>query len=108
MSLSLIGRDRLLARSLSRRFVGKPAHPYRLPQGTCLCQPMLWLAKTERKIYPRPSPQPSSLWCFIIFPSIIKITSSQIFVDKSAMRSKQREILIKWIERSMVEGSELM
>ena len=37
----------------------------------------------------------SSLWCFIIFPSVMKITSSQMFVDKSAIRSKQREILIR-------------
>ncbi len=39
--------------------------------------------------------QTAFLVCFITLPSAIKITSSAIFVDRSAARSKEREILIR-------------
>ncbi len=50
----------------------------------------------------------SSRWCFITRPSTMNMTSSPIFVDRSAMRSRLREMLRRWKPRSMVEGSAVM
>jgi hypothetical protein len=44
-------------------------------------------------------------WCLITFPSTMKITSSQMFVERSAIRSRLREMVRRWMDRSMVSGS---